>query len=98
MPDRTVLLDVPVEVGLARRRHGPDDQQTRFEDDSRHDRAFHERVRAGYLAMAAEEPDRWRVVDAAGSLDELVIATIAAVQDLVATGADEPRGTPVRTG
>jgi dTMP kinase len=98
VPDRTVLLDVPVEVGLERRRHGPGDQQTRFEDDARHDRAFHERVRAGYLAMAAAEPDRWRVVDAAGSLDALVAATIAAVRDLLPAGVDEPRGTPVRTG
>jgi dTMP kinase len=70
VPDRTILFDVPVTVGLDRRRHGPGDQQTRFEDDRRHDRAFHERVRSGYLAMAAEDPDRWRVVDAARSLEQ----------------------------
>ena len=48
--------------------------------------------------MAAAEPDRWRVVDAAGSLDELVEATIAAIEDLVRDPSGEPRGTPVRTG
>jgi dTMP kinase len=59
-PDLTLLLDVPVEMGLRRaaRRGVPD----RFEGE---DRAFHERVRACYLAMAAQEPNRMRVVDTA---------------------------------
>ena len=83
VPDRTILFDVPVEVGLERRRHGPGDQQTRFEDEARHDRAFHERVRAGYLEMAAADPSRWRVVDAAQALDGLVDAVIAALRDVV---------------
>ena len=74
VPDRTILFDVPVTLGLERRRHGPDDQQTRFEDVSRHDRAFHERVRSGYLAMAAADPVRWRIVDAAQPLERLVDA------------------------
>ncbi|HEY8167539.1 MAG TPA: dTMP kinase [Candidatus Limnocylindrales bacterium] len=97
-PDRTILFDVAVELGLERRRHGPDDQQTRFEDDRRHDRAFHERVRSGYLAMAAAEPDRWRVVDAGTSLDELTAAVKAALGDLLPASVGEPRGTTVRTG
>ena len=90
VPDRTILFDVPVSVGLERRRHGPDDQQTRFEDDSRHDRAFHERVRSGYLAMAAEEPDRWRVVDAARSLEQLVDDVRTALADLPTPAWSEP--------
>jgi len=58
-PDLTVLLDLPVEIGLARRRgeSAPDE----FE---REDVAFHERLRAGFLTLAAAEPDRWLVVDA----------------------------------
>jgi dTMP kinase len=83
VPDRTILFDVPVEVGLERRRRGPGDQQTRFEDEERHDRAFHERVRAGYLEMAAADPGRWRVVDAAQALDGLVADVMAALNDLV---------------
>ncbi|MDQ2966331.1 MAG: dTMP kinase [Chloroflexota bacterium] len=58
VPARTVLLDVPVEVGLARK--GIRDR-TRFE--SAYDRAFHERVRAGFLELARSEPERIRIVD-----------------------------------
>ncbi len=57
-PDLTVLLDIPVERGLARKR-----LRDRFE---REELAFHQRVRQGYLEMAAKEPERWLVVD--GSL------------------------------
>jgi dTMP kinase len=55
-PDLTVLLDFPVEQGLARKR-----LHDRFE---REDLAFHQRVRQGYLEMAKKEPERWLVVDA----------------------------------
>lgn len=58
-PDLTLLFDLPVEVGLARarRRSDPD----RFE---REDADFFERVRGVYLAAAAREPERIRVIDA----------------------------------
>jgi dTMP kinase len=68
-PDLVVVLDVPVEVGLARRQAGQSDQMTRFEDGSRHDLAFHERVRAGYREMAAADPGRWIVIDGVGAVD-----------------------------
>jgi len=55
-PDLTVLLDFPVEQGLARKR-----LHDRFE---REGFAFHQRVRQGYLEMAKKEPGRWLVVDA----------------------------------
>jgi len=58
-PALTLLLDVPVETGLARaRRRGAPD---RFE---REQREFFERVRAAYLARAQREPQRMRVIDA----------------------------------
>jgi dTMP kinase len=79
-PSLTLLLDVPVEVGLGRRSGGPAAGQTRFEDDALHDRAFHERVRAGFLALAAAEPERWRIVDAARSPAEVAAAVEAAVR------------------
>jgi len=65
-PDLTIVLDVPVEVGLARagRRSAPD----RFE---REQLAFHEAVRAAYHAIAAREPLRVRLVDAARPLAEV---------------------------
>jgi dTMP kinase len=59
VPDMTVLLDLPVEEGLGRKFGGPD--ITRFE--SNEDVAFHRRVRAGFLALAAAEPDRFLIVD-----------------------------------
>ena len=55
-PNIIVLLDIDAEQGLARKR-----LKDRFE---REDLAFHQRVREGYLKMAAAEPERWLVVDA----------------------------------
>ena len=57
-PDLTVLLDISVEQGLARKR-----LRDRFE---REEIAFHQRVRRGYLEMAKKDPQRWTVID--GSL------------------------------
>lgn len=65
-PDLTLLLDLPVEMGLERagKRSAPD----RFEQESL---AFFERVRAGYLAIAKAESERVKVVDASLSLPEV---------------------------
>ena len=60
-PDLTVLLDIPVEAGLARKTKGRPD---RFE---REDIAFHQRVREGYLKLATSDPERWLVIDATQS-------------------------------
>jgi dTMP kinase len=60
-PDLTILLDVPAETGLNRKRRGRG-ALTRFE--SRADLAFHRRVRDGFLRLARAEPERWRVIDA----------------------------------
>ncbi len=64
-PDLTVLLDVPVEAGLARKK---DKRRDRFEQE---DIAFHQRVRQGYLSLAKAEPNRWLVVDAAQPKDKI---------------------------
>lgn len=58
VPGRTVLLDVPVEVGLSRKGIR---ERTRFE--AAYDRGFHERVRTGFLELARADPNRIRVVD-----------------------------------
>ena len=57
-PDLTVLLDIPVAKGLGRKQAKMKD---RFEAE---ETAFHDRVRDGYLKLAAEEPERWLVIDA----------------------------------
>lgn len=63
-PDAIVLFDVPVDVGLARvGRRGAHD---RLEAELRE---FHERVRAGYESLRAEEPGRWLRLDGAASPD-----------------------------
>jgi dTMP kinase len=80
LPDLVVVVDVPVEVGLARRDAGRAEERTRFEDGDRHDLAFHQRVRAGYLEMAAADPQRWVVVDGVGTPDDVAEAVASAVE------------------
>lgn len=74
-PDLTLLLDVPVDVGLQRAegRSTPD----RFE---REQQAFFERVRRSYLAGAAREPQRVRVIDASRGPAEVTRAIIAVLE------------------
>ena len=65
-PDLTLLLDVPVEIGLARAsKRGALD---RFEQEKV---AFFERVRNAYLEMAQRNPDRYRVIDASLPLNDV---------------------------
>jgi dTMP kinase len=82
-PDRTVLFDLPVEAGLQRRAVGAASDFTRFESTEQHDVAFHQRVRDGYLEMAAADPARWRVIDAGQPADGVGDALWRAVRDLI---------------
>jgi len=75
-PDLTLLLDLDVTDGLARR-------QSQGEEMNRLDLEtleFHNRVRQGYHALAAAEPDRWVIVDAAQSPESVQAALRAAVE------------------
>jgi dTMP kinase len=78
-PDLTLLLDVPVEVGLERTRRR--DEWNRFEDTEQV--AIFEQVRGGYLRLAAEEPDRIKLVDGSGSVADADAAIRAIVEPLV---------------
>ncbi len=79
-PDLTLLLDAPVEVGFERiaARRSVD----RMESEAR---AFYERVRAGYLDLAAANPDRFAVIDAAQSLADVQNDIRAALRNLELT-------------
>ena len=80
-PTRTVLVDLPVSEALARRR-AASGELTRFETSAENDEAFHERVRAGFWALAAAEPARWRMVDGRFDREQVAAAIWFAVQDL----------------
>ncbi len=75
-PDLTLILDLPVEVGLARAgaRGG---SETRFESLGPD---FHERMRKAFLDIARRQPERCRLIDAAGSEDAVAEAIWAAVR------------------
>lgn len=64
VPDLTVLLDVDVEEGLRRKKK--DNEWNRLDA---YTVEFHRRVRAGYLEMVKQEPERWAVIDAGGKWD-----------------------------
>jgi len=71
-PDLTVILDLDVDAGFARIRRQHDRMESK-------DRAYHVKVREGFLAMARARPDRFAVVDAARSPDEVAAAIREAV-------------------
>ena len=89
VPDIRLLLDVPVEIGLARR-HGHADSVNRI------DRApleFHQRVRTAFLARAMADPDAWDVIDASATTAE-VAASIRAVVEYRLQTFSAPIGQP----
>jgi dTMP kinase len=88
-PDLTLLLDVPAEAGLARKAPG---DVTRFEAE--YDLDFHERVRQGFLAIAAEEPHRVVVLDGARDIDDVSADIIDLVRGRAVAG--EPPASGVR--
>jgi len=75
-PDLTLVLDLPIEIGLARAaaRSAAD----RFE---RLDRDFHERLRQGFRQIAADNPARCVLIDASGDPQTVHRAVVAAVEE-----------------
>jgi dTMP kinase len=89
MPDLTILLDCPVQLGLMRSRKrnratGNQVEEGRFEEL---DQLFHERVRQGYLEQARQEPRRFEIVRADGTPEEIQrIIAAAAQRHLIGAG------------
>lgn len=83
VPDLTVLLDV--EPGQGRDRRGTVPDRLEREDDS-----FHDRVRQGFLALAAQDPDRYLLLDAGRPVEELAEQVRERVRTLIAG----PEGPP----
>jgi len=65
LPEKTFLLDVPSEIGLARLK-----SKDRLDSEPE---TFHQKVRQGFLTLAAEDPSRWQVVDATMAPEEIVV-------------------------
>ena len=87
-PDLTILLDLPVEEGLARARQRRGDAATdRFEAEGV---AFHEALRARFLAIAAADPGRCVVVDARQSAEAVAEAIRKIVDERLSTSAADP--------
>jgi dTMP kinase len=79
VPDLSLLLDVPVEIGLARAggRGAPD----RIE---REQGAFFERVRAAYRARALAHGERFRIIDASRDIEQVTADATAAIDQFIA--------------
>jgi dTMP kinase len=89
-PDLTFVLDLPVEIGLKRsfaqkeQAAGREMTEDRFE---RLDKSFHEKLRQGFLSIAAQNPQRCRVIDAQQTPDQIFSALMAEIGKVMAVDA-----------
>jgi dTMP kinase len=72
-PDKTFLLDLPVNIGLSRaweriNKSEESQKESRFEQEAK---AFHQKIRQGYLTLSPKEPKRFAVIDATLSPDQI---------------------------
>jgi dTMP kinase len=77
-PDMRILLDIDVGMGI-RRRLDDSGSSNRLDEENL---AFHERVRAAYLAMVGEYPEGWSVIDADRSMDVIAREVWSVVQNM----------------
>jgi dTMP kinase len=75
-PDLTLILDMPVEESMARLRRAKDRIEQRPME-------YHEQVRKNYLAQAADQPDRHKIINASRSIDEVQEDIWSAVAPLI---------------
>ena len=77
-PDLTLLLDLPVDAGMRRMHARGDPDRFEVEND-----AFFERIRACYLGLARDNPQRFRVIDAGRPLVDVERSVQAVMQDFL---------------
>ena len=80
LPDRTLLLELPAGIAAERasRRDGASADRIGGRNSD-----YHAAVAAAFRALAAEEPERFRIVDAAGAPEEVTARMLAAIEDLL---------------
>lgn len=81
VPDRTFLLDVPVNVGAQRVHSSRPDTGDRLDNESQQ---FRQKVREGYLILAKQEPERFTVIDATGTPEEIASHIFSQVREELA--------------
>jgi dTMP kinase len=81
VPDLTIYLNIDVRQGLERKRAGIAEEWNRMEEK---ELDFHQAARTGYLELAAAEPERWLIVNAAQSIEEIHASILARLQALLA--------------
>jgi dTMP kinase len=80
LPDRTLLLDLPQPDAASREFARDDGKLDRF---GRKGGEYHDALAAAFRSLAAEDPGRFRIVDAEGSVEEVTARLLAAVEDLL---------------
>jgi len=84
-PNLTLLFDLPVEIGLARANSRADQMAASKREDrfERERLAFHQKLREGFLKLAEREKNRFRLIDAKGSIDAVWLQTKTAVAEVL---------------
>lgn len=80
MPDRTLLLDLPLRDSASREFSRDDGDLDRF---GRKTGSYHEALGAAFRSLAADNPDRFRIVNAQGREEEVTARLLAALEDLL---------------
>ena len=86
VPDLTLYLDISVEAGLQRKLCAFQAGESELNRMDRKELAFHQRVRQGYLEMAAAGPGRWVVIDASLAVEEVQMAIRGHVEGVLNRG------------
>jgi dTMP kinase len=97
LPDLTILLDLPVEDGLARAQARGQSTGTATDRIESETREFHEKIRRGFLRLVAEDSPRYALVNAAQPPEEVAAAVLAAVRTVLPEETDRGPAAPNRS-